>query len=44
MKIGIDGSDDKWYRGTGFGTYNHELIRRLNNTHSNKYYLVFMQE
>ena len=27
MKIGIDGRAAKWYRGTGIGTYTHELFR-----------------
>ena len=44
MKIGIDGRAAKWYRGTGIGTYTHELIRSLNNTDSINDYLVFMPE
>lgn len=44
MKIGIDGRAAKWYRGTGIGTYTHELIRSLNNTDLINDYLVFMPQ
>lgn len=44
MKIGIDGRAAKWYRGTGIGTYTHELIRSLNTTDSINDYLIFMPE
>lgn len=44
MKIGIDGRAAKWYRGTGIGTYTHELIRSLNNTDISNDYLVFMPQ
>ncbi|SFC33854.1 glycosyltransferase family 4 protein [Clostridium uliginosum] len=42
MRIGIDGRAAKWYRGTGIGTYTHELIRGLNNIDSKNDYLIFM--
>ena len=42
MKVGIDGRAAKWYRGTGIGTYTHELIRNLNNVDSTNDYLIFM--
>lgn len=42
MKIGIDARAAKWYRGTGIGTYTHELLRALNKIDiSNKYSLFF---
>lgn len=44
MKIGIDGRAAKWYRGTGIGTYTHELIKSLNNTDLINDYLVFMPQ
>lgn len=44
MKIGIDGRAAKWYRGTGIGTYTHELIRSLSNIDSINDYLVFMPQ
>ena len=44
MKIGIDGRAAKWYRGTGIGTYTHELINGLNNIDPINDYLVFMPE
>lgn len=44
MKIGIDGRAAKWYRGTGIGTYTHELIRSLSNADYNNDYLVFMPQ
>ncbi|OOM12032.1 glycosyltransferase family 4 protein [Clostridium saccharobutylicum] len=44
MKIGIDGRAAKWYRGTGIGTYTHELIRSLNSTDCNNDYLIFMPQ
>eukprot|EP00828_Plagiopyla_frontata_P005079 TRINITY_DN11977_c0_g1_i4.p1 TRINITY_DN11977_c0_g1~~TRINITY_DN11977_c0_g1_i4.p1 ORF type:complete len:165 (-),score=10.69 TRINITY_DN11977_c0_g1_i4:137-631(-) len=44
MKIGIDGRAAKWYRGTGIGTYTHELIKSLNDTDSINDYLLFMPE
>ena len=42
MKIGIDGRAAKWYRGTGIGTYTHQLISNLNKVNSNDDYLVFL--
>ena len=42
MKIGIDGRAAKWYRGTGIGTYTHELINGLNNVDPINDYLIFM--
>lgn len=42
MKIGIDGRAAKWYRGTGIGTYTHELILGLNNVDRNNDYTVFL--
>lgn len=44
MKIGIDGRAAKWYRGTGIGTYAHELILNLNNTDAKNHYLVFLPD
>lgn len=44
MRIGIDGRAAKWYRGTGIGTYTHQLISNLNNIDSNNNYLVFLPE
>lgn len=44
MKIGIDGRAAKWYRGTGIGTYTHELIRSLSNTDSINDYSIFMPD
>lgn len=44
MKIGIDGRAAKWYRGTGIGTYTHQLISSLNSIDSNDDYLVFLPE
>ena len=44
MKIGIDGRAAKWYRGTGIGTYTHELIRNLSNVDSENDYLIFMPQ
>lgn len=41
MKIGIDGRAAKWYRGTGIGTYTHQLINNLNNVDFNNDYLIF---
>ena len=42
MKIGIDGRAAKWYRGTGIGTYTHQLISSLNKVDCNDDYLVFL--
>lgn len=42
MKIGIDGRAAKWYRGTGIGTYTHELILSLNNVDKINDYLIFL--
>ncbi|GAA0078834.1 glycosyltransferase family 1 protein [Clostridium sp. CTA-5] len=42
MRIGIDGRAAKWYRGTGIGTYTHELIRSLNIIDDKNNYLIFM--
>jgi glycosyltransferase involved in cell wall biosynthesis len=44
MKIGIDGRAAKWYRGTGIGTYTHQLISSLNSVDSNNNYLIFLPE
>ncbi|MGG7176953.1 glycosyltransferase family 4 protein [Clostridium paraputrificum] len=44
MKIGIDGRAAKWYRGTGIGTYTHQLISSLNNVDFDNDYLVFLPE
>lgn len=42
MKIGIDGRAAKWYRGTGIGTYTHELLDSLNKSSSHNDYLIFL--
>jgi glycosyltransferase involved in cell wall biosynthesis len=44
MKIGIDGRAAKWYRGTGIGTYTHQVISSLNEVDSFNEYLLFMPE
>ena len=44
MKIGIDGRAAKWYRGTGIGTYTHQLIASLNNVDNNNDYLIFLPD
>lgn len=44
MKIGIDGRAAKWYRGTGIGTYTHELILSLNEVDCDNDYLIFLPE
>ncbi len=44
MRIGIDGRAAKWYRGTGIGTYTHELISNLNSIDSENNYLVFLPD
>ena len=44
MKIGIDGRAAKWYRGTGIGTYTHELLDSLNKSSSHNDYLIFLPE
>ncbi len=44
MKIGIDGRAAQWYRGTGIGTYTHELIRNLNSIDKINDYLVFLPD
>lgn len=42
MKIGIDGRAAQWYRGTGIGTYTHELINGLNSVDPINDYLIFI--
>lgn len=44
MKIGIDGRAAKWYRGTGIGTYTHQLISSLNTVDKNNDYLIFLPD
>jgi glycosyltransferase involved in cell wall biosynthesis len=44
MKIGIDGRAAKWYRGTGIGTYTHQLISSLNSLDKSNKYLLFMPQ
>ncbi len=44
MKVGIDGRAAQWYRGTGIGTYTHELIRSLNSLDKTNDYLLFLPE
>ena len=44
MKIGIDGRAAKWYRGTGIGTYTHQLISSLNNSDKDNDYLIFLPD
>lgn len=44
MKAGIDGRAAKWYRGTGIGTYTHQLISSLNELDRLNKYLLFMPE
>ncbi|MBE6048390.1 MAG: glycosyltransferase family 4 protein [Clostridium sp.] len=44
MRIGIDGRAAKWYRGTGIGTYTHQLISNLNLIDSKNEYLIFLPE
>lgn len=44
MKIGIDGRAAKWYRGTGIGTYTHQLISSLSCTDYNNDYLIFLPD
>ena len=44
MKIGIDGRAAKWYRGTGIGTYTHQLISSLNNADKDNDYLIFLPD
>lgn len=44
MKIGIDARAAKWYRGTGIGTYTHELLRALNKIDIENKYSLFLPE
>lgn len=44
MNVGIDARAAKWYRGTGIGTYTHELIKSLSKIDSENDYLLFMPE
>lgn len=44
MKISIDGRAAKWYRGTGIGTYTHQLISHLNSVDCNNDYLIFLPD
>lgn len=44
MKIGIDARAAKWYRGTGIGTYTHQLINSMNNIDKINKYMLFMPE
>ena len=44
MKIGIDGRAAKWYRGTGIGTYTHQLLSSLNVVDKFNDYLVFLPD
>ncbi|WP_291583538.1 glycosyltransferase family 4 protein [Clostridium sp. UBA6640] len=44
MKIGIDARAAKWYRGTGIGTYTHQLINSLNKVDFINKYLLFTAE
>lgn len=44
MKIGIDGRAAKWYRGTGIGTYTHELIKNISATDKTNKYLIFIPQ
>lgn len=44
MKIGIDARAAKWYRGTGIGTYTHQLIDSINNIDKINNYMLFMPE
>ena len=42
MKIGIDGRAANWYRGTGIGTYTHQLISSLSVIDEINDYLIFL--
>ncbi|MGL4774435.1 MAG: glycosyltransferase family 4 protein [Clostridium sp.] len=44
MNICIDGRAAKWYRGTGIGTYTHQLITYLNKINCEDQYLLFLPE
>ncbi|MBE6050364.1 MAG: glycosyltransferase family 4 protein [Clostridium sp.] len=44
MKISIDGRAAKWYRGTGIGTYTHQLISNLNSVDFYNDYLIFLPD
>ncbi|MGL5152584.1 MAG: glycosyltransferase family 4 protein [Clostridium sp.] len=44
MNICIDGRAAKWYRGTGIGTYTHQLITYLNTLDFKDQYLLFLPE
>ena len=44
MNIGIDGRAAKWYRGTGIGTYTHQLISSLNSIDNVNDYLIFLPD
>jgi len=42
MKIGIDSRAAEWYRGTGIGTYSHQLIKFLNKIDSINNYILYL--
>ena len=42
MKIGLDGRAANWYRGTGIGTYTHQLISSLSVIDEINDYLIFL--
>ncbi len=44
MHVGIDIRAAKWYRGTGIGTYTHELIKGLNAIDTNNNYTLFTSD
>ncbi len=44
MKIGLDGRAAKWYRGTGIGTYTHQLIDSINSLDNLNKYMIFMPQ
>lgn len=44
MNICIDGRAAKWYRGTGIGTYTHQVITYLNKLDQQNQYLIFLPE
>lgn len=44
MNICIDGRAAKWYRGTGIGTYTHQVITYLNEIDAINDYLLFLAE
>lgn len=41
MNIGVDIRAAKWYRGTGIGTYTHQLIKAFNNIDSFNSYSLY---